>query len=50
MVTINSKDTESMEETPICPKCEIKMSISYTMRGYQFICKNYHKCGGRKSA
>lgn len=34
---------------PKCPKCKILMQLRNTMKGDQFICKNYHKCGERES-
>lgn len=34
---------------PICPTCKIEMQLRYTMKGDQFLCPNYHKCGERES-
>lgn len=32
---------------PICKQCNIVMEIHKTMSGDQYICDNYHLCGGR---
>lgn len=38
-----------MSDVPTCPTCKIDMQVRKTMGGLQFICPNYHKCGGRAS-
>lgn len=35
-------------QPPLCPHCNIPMEIHATMSGDQWICDNYHMCGGRR--
>ena len=41
------KDLGRDPSLPVCKHCNIPMDIHKTMSGDQYICDNYHICGGR---